>query len=263
MQPIKDSFPFRLGTTSYIIPDDLIPNVKFLAPLVDDIELVLFESDTISNLPGPNVIKMLGNLKRENKISYTIHLPLDIQLGSIDEMVRKRSVEKCLRVIDITVPIDPFAYIVHFHGERRGHSPAWDIEHWRHALDRSAWELVSRGVASKILCVETLDYPFEYVADIVFRHGMSVCLDLGHVAFYGYSVDKYLDMYIDKSRVIHLHGNSDGVDHKDIGKLDPLILSNVVNHLCMESIKERVLTLEVFGLEDFRRSMKVIGRFTQ
>jgi len=55
---IKDRFPFRLGTTSYIVPADLMPNVVFLSPLVDDVELVLFESDTISNLPDAAVIRV-------------------------------------------------------------------------------------------------------------------------------------------------------------------------------------------------------------
>ena len=43
------ALPFRLGTTSYIIPADILPNVRYLADKVDDIELVLFEADDYSN----------------------------------------------------------------------------------------------------------------------------------------------------------------------------------------------------------------------
>ena len=35
---------FRLGVPSYVYPADILPNVKALAPFVDDVELVLFES---------------------------------------------------------------------------------------------------------------------------------------------------------------------------------------------------------------------------
>ena len=43
---------FRIGTTSYIIPADILPNVEYLAPQVDDVQLVLFETDAYgSNLP--------------------------------------------------------------------------------------------------------------------------------------------------------------------------------------------------------------------
>ena len=40
---------FRLGTTSYIIPDEILPNVRFLAGKVQDVELVLFEVDDGQN----------------------------------------------------------------------------------------------------------------------------------------------------------------------------------------------------------------------
>ena len=55
--------PFRLGATSYIIPDDILPNVRFLADKVQDVELVLFEvDDGPNNLPGPEVIAVLQAL---------------------------------------------------------------------------------------------------------------------------------------------------------------------------------------------------------
>ena len=38
-------YPFRLGTTSYIIPADILPNVIYLSDQVQDIELILFEVD--------------------------------------------------------------------------------------------------------------------------------------------------------------------------------------------------------------------------
>ncbi len=257
---MKGAFPFRLGTTSYILPADLVPNVEFLGPLVDDVELVLFESEEASNLPNADVIDRLAELKCTRQLTYTVHLPLDIQLGNPDEVVRRRSVEQCMRIVDITRPLAPFAYIVHFHGEMRGKRPAQEIECWRRALDRSVRELQLSGAEPEDLCVETLDYPFEYVADIVSRHGLSVCLDVGHLAFYGYPIREYLDKYLAQCRVIHLHGNLDGADHKDIGALDPQIPAMLIERVGLENDKERVLTLEVFGRAEFERSMEIMRR---
>ncbi len=50
-----ENINFRIGTTSYIIPDDIIPpNVRYLGGKTDDIELVLFEvDDGPSNLLTP------------------------------------------------------------------------------------------------------------------------------------------------------------------------------------------------------------------
>ena len=59
---LKGCFPFRLGTVSYIIPDDILPNVRYLADAVDDIELVLFESDELSNIPDEAAIAELADI---------------------------------------------------------------------------------------------------------------------------------------------------------------------------------------------------------
>ena len=74
----------RVGTTSYILPDDILPNVRHLAPLVDDVELVLFESEGMSNFPDGSTINELASLASEHDLSYTVHFPLDIYPGSQD-----------------------------------------------------------------------------------------------------------------------------------------------------------------------------------
>jgi sugar phosphate isomerase/epimerase len=85
MSAVKPIFPFRIGTTSYIIPDEIIPNVRYLAGLVDDIELVLFEVDEgPNNLPDAAAIKELQSLAARHQLTYTVHLPLDLQLAGAD-----------------------------------------------------------------------------------------------------------------------------------------------------------------------------------
>ena len=44
---LKGRLPFRLGTTSYILPSDMITNVAMLAPFVDDVELLFFELEEL------------------------------------------------------------------------------------------------------------------------------------------------------------------------------------------------------------------------
>ena len=62
---MSESCPFRVGATSYVIPDHILPNVEYLAPLVDDVELVLFETDEYgSNLPDTSVIERLLETRR-------------------------------------------------------------------------------------------------------------------------------------------------------------------------------------------------------
>ena len=92
--------PFRLGTTSFIVPADLLTNVRFLAGRVRDIEVLLFEVDDGDNaLPGPEVWVELAELARAHDLTYTIHLPLDLQLAG-DDALRTGSLEK-VRAIQI------------------------------------------------------------------------------------------------------------------------------------------------------------------
>ena len=77
--------PFRIGATSYIIPDDILPNARYLAALgeVQDIELVLFEvDDGPNNLPSPETVAELAALAGAHGLTFTVHLPLDLRLGA-------------------------------------------------------------------------------------------------------------------------------------------------------------------------------------
>jgi hypothetical protein len=75
--------PFRIGTTSYIIPADILPNARFLAGKVQDIQLVLFEmEDSLNNLPDATQVDELNDLAEEYKLSYTVHLPLYFRGGA-------------------------------------------------------------------------------------------------------------------------------------------------------------------------------------
>ena len=257
---LKNRFPFRLGTTSYIIPADLLSNVKFLADKVDDIELVLFESDEITNLPDAATVKMLKEMADRSDLTYTVHLPLDTWMGHEDESVRQRSVDKCLRVIDCTAPLSPFAYIIHFHGDHLGESPSLDLARWIDGHRRSVERLL-QGVNSRDICVETLDYSYALIEDIVTDYGLSVCLDIGHLLLWGHEPEDYLDRCLQQTRVIHIHGVENGNDHRSLAFLPAGLLTTLMDHLGSGSEKSRVLTMEIFNERAFNQSLDILSSF--
>jgi sugar phosphate isomerase/epimerase len=255
MRSLKGAFPFRLGTTSYIIPDDIVPNVRFLADKVDDVELVLFESDEVANIPSAAVVGEIDELAREHGLTYTIHLPLDIHTGHAEETERRRSVDKCRRIIDRMAPLNPAAYLLHLDGDRRGGEPSDDIPRWQARHYRSVCELVAAVPPEKI-CIETLDYPFELAAEIVDDLGLGICLDLGHLLLYGYDVHQHIDAYLQKTGVIHLHGIKAGKDHSPIGYLDREFLAELWDELVDRY--RNILTLEIFGQTSFQKSIDTL-----
>lgn len=255
---------FRLGTTSYIVPDDILPNLRFLAGQVDDVELVLFESDEFSNIPTPDAVEQMRALGRQHDMTFTVHLPLDTELGSGDEAVRVASLGKCLRVIERMAPLEPFAWVLHLHGDHRGLSPSEDMGRWLAQHDRSLEALVTAVGAPRMLCVETLDYDFQLVADLVQRHDLAVCLDIGHLVVHGRDVGWHLDAWIDRTRVLHIHGvNEEGRDHVDVTHLPEGVLDGVLDALRRGSAVPRVLTMEVFGQADFETSLRTIAERLQ
>lgn len=260
MKNLKNRFPFRLGTTSYIIPADLITNVRFLSPCVDDIELVLFEADDESNLPDEKTIHVLKDLASSDGLSYTVHLPLGLSLGAVDEKERRLSVKKALRVVELTSPLNPAAYVVHFEGDKRGSLPSENLNAWITGLRASVAELLGTGVEPRLFCVETLDYPFALVDSIVSDFELSICLDIGHTLLQGYPLDAYLTKYHDRIRVFHAHGIRDHQDHRDLGALRDAELNLLFASLRSWRSTAPILTLEVFNENDFRLSLDVVER---
>jgi sugar phosphate isomerase/epimerase len=258
---LKGTFPFRLGTTSYIVPADILPNLHHLRDRVDDVELVLFESDEFSNLPLPGDVEAMARLKQEALLTYTVHLPLDIRLGSGEEAERRASVVKCRRVIERMEPVEPFAWILHLHGDRRGDPPTDDATRWIEQNRQSLIELLERTPNPRTICVETLDYDFERAAGLVEEFDLSVCLDVGHLLVHGRDVAEHLNRWLERARVFHVHGvDAEGQDHANLSCLPDGLLEDLADRLAPLAPDDvRVVTVEVFGEEDYERSMQTVA----
>lgn len=259
MMSNKLDFPFRLGATSYIIEDDILPNVRYLADKVQDIELVLFEVDpTYHNLPSDTVVEELLSLAAENDLTYTVHLPLDLKLGAENE-VQDISLEKAQRVIECTRSLNPWAYVLHLDGREVKDNPD-DIAlaRWRLRAAR-ALEIVAAwaGGFSK-LAVENLEgYPLDFIQPVLSQVPAGRCIDIGHLWLEGHDPLPYLDANLGQARVIHLHG-IDGRDHRSLASAPPAHLAAVIERLCAKSY-QGVVTIEVFNERDFLTSLEALS----
>lgn len=254
--------PFRLGTTSYIYPAEILPNVRSLQHTVEDIEIVLFESDELSNYPSPREIEELAALGQESGLSYTVHLPLDVLLGDPEPRVRRRSVETCLRAIDGTARLRPHGYIIHFQGLPTDDHRHWLDESWLARLDQSVDQLIGRVDNPRLLCAETLSYPFHLVEKLIERRDLSICLDVGHIILYDQPLELYLHRYLSRTRIIHLHGNSGGRDHLDLGRVPAAALDLLFTSLAtLPKVDDLVVTLEIFSEKDLEISRAVVEKY--
>lgn len=221
--------PNRLlfGTTSYVLPADLLPNIRLLAPYVDDIELILFEGEE-SNLPTPADVREMGRLAGDGGCGFTVHLPLDVGIGELDADVRRRAQETCLRVIALTLPLEPHAFVVHpelplvYHPalgddpDPLDELPADVHTAWQEALGESLGRLVSE-TGPFPLAVENLQFDYGWVRPLLEEHDLGVTMDVGHLLMHGGAVADHLRDFGERLTVVHLHGIVDGRDHCEIG----------------------------------------------
>lgn len=253
----KGMLPFRLGCTSYVYPEDIVPNVEKMAKVVDDIELVLFESEDVSNLPDQSVILRLKELKDRYTITYTVHFPIDKKAGSADKRERNGLIDQVNKIIELTVPIDPCAYILHLEGIAR--SALYD-EHmrWQKACDETCRAIASySAVDTRKICIENLDYPMEWHADLVYTYGFSFCLDIGHLWKYDENWRDTVRAYIARTRTIHVHGVNEEKDHLSLAAHNEAQVEDAVSMIAGKY--NHVVTVEVFNEQDTFESMGLIA----
>ncbi len=251
-------FPFRLGTTSYIIPADILPNVYYLADKVDDVELVLFEvDDRQNNLPTRETIDGLKSVAASHSLTFTVHLPLDLRLGDGGDESHL-SLIKAHKVINCTRDLNPFAYVLHLDGKeiKNGATPT-QVQQWCDHSTR-ALEIVGEyaGGAEK-LAVENLErYPLDFIMPVINRVPVSRCVDVGHLWLEGHDPLPSLRQALPRTKVIHIHGIAER-DHKSLANVPPEKLNPVIDLLHQENFSG-VMTIEVFGEEDFLSSMETL-----
>jgi len=246
-------FPFKIGTTSFIYPDSYAQNVEMLAPYLDEIELILFES-TPDSLPSNQEIKELFSLSNEYGLSYNIHLPLDISLGAPEASKRHFALETIKQIMDLTASLSPTTYTLHLPYEKID-SEGDRTKSWKDHICLSMEALCTSGFNCRTISVETLNYPIELVEEILIDFNLSVCLDFGHLILYGLDMKNVFDRYKHRTSIIHLHGANDRCDHQP---LELLSKSNLKTILMMLIQFKGIVSLELFSYDHLNTSLKYL-----
>ena len=245
---------FRLGVTSYVYPADLLTNVRQLAGAVDDIEVVLFESSDVSNLPTPADIEALRALAAAHNMTFTVHFPIDRQLGSAARETRQNLRDQILKIMALTHPLKPYGYILHMEGVQPDATAA-RVAEWQRDVQALLPELVAQAERPDLFCVENLDYPFEWCEPFLDRHGLAVCMDVGHLWRRGRDAAQHWDRYRERIRVVHLHGVRGERDHLALDVLAPADLRAFLRAI---NGFQGVVTLEGFEREAVARSLRCL-----
>jgi sugar phosphate isomerase/epimerase len=83
------------------------------------------------------------------------------------------------------------------------------------------------------------------------------CVDIGHLWLDGHDPLPYLERALLRTRVVHIHGIG-ARDHSSLRLVPPAELRRVLRFL-VERAYQGVLTIEVFGEEDFSSSARALS----
>ncbi len=249
---------FRLGTTSFIYPDHILPNVRKTGALFDEIEILVFESIPETVLPKKAEIVELAALSRDLDVGYNIHLPTDVSLTHVAPHHRQKAADTIARVVELCEPLAPSTHTLHMemvHPQCPDGVTAWKDR----ALD-GLRRLIPRLPGPGILSVETLDYPPDCLIPLLAAHDLTVCIDVGHHFRYGHDPAHSFEIFQDRLAVVHLHGvtcsGGQIKDHTGLDRLNPGDMDRVGKLLQGYG---GTVSLEVFNRQDLNRSLAVLS----
>ncbi len=255
-QSFKKRFSFRLSVPSFVYTANYIDNARMLAPFVDEIELLLFESHE-SRLPQASEIDQLASLAVDQEISFNVHLPIDLNLAIADRHARRKVVDRLATAIDRVRPLSPMTYTLHLpYNEADTHLDT--VDKWarrnRECLDEF---LAASKVHPGHISIETLEYPPFWFETLITALDLSVCIDIGHVIRYGYNLEAIWRTFANRTTMIHLHGVYQGQDHLALDQM-PTEERSMIKR-CLDGYSG-TLSLEVFSFEGLTASLPCLAQ---
>jgi sugar phosphate isomerase/epimerase len=258
LKSYKNRYPFKLGCPSFIYQDDYVPNVEKLAPFLDEIELLFLESAFFQNNDAKSTVAELASLAKQFEITYNIHLPTDISISDPDHRIQHKAVHALQKTIDITSSLFPSTFTLHipYLQEKKDKE---HVKRWQEDVFNGLKQLLSSGIDSKSISVETLDYPFEWIDKIIDDFNISVCIDTGHLMMHGFDCNRVYGKHEKRTPIIHLHGIKKTKDHLPIDRLSHKQMDSLL--LILKQFTG-VVSLEVFSYRYLQDSLIFLEKIT-
>lgn len=250
---------WRIGSTSYVYRGSLLHNLRALAGEVDDVELILFDDGAgATNLPAAKEVGEMAALIADSGMSVTVHLPRDVG-GSLPDSEVRSGLALNLRVIGLTQPINPLAYVLHAHTQGNG------TEEWYASVMQGIEAMTSLADRLRQLALENLEsYAPEILEPLFAALPIGRTLDVGHLWKQCRDPLPVMERWLPEANVVHLHGACERqgrmVDHLSLASMEEKGASPLFDAALYALQGWRgVLTLEVFE-EDYFTSRAAFER---
>jgi sugar phosphate isomerase/epimerase len=165
---------------------------------------------------------------------------------------------KARRVIEATRDLDPHAYTLHLDGRCLMENPTPGvITRWQEA-SAGALKMVSDWLDEpERLGIENVEaWDPAAFAPLVTALPVGRTIDVGHLWLQGADAIDHLKQWIDRARVVHLHGIAER-DHASLTHVASAELDRVTAFLAENF--SGVVTIEVFNLANLTSSLEVLA----
>ncbi len=261
MKSYKKQFPFKIGTTSFILPvkeDNLVSNVKFLRDSFDVIQLLFFGRAYLDEVMSPRILRDLGAIREESGVSYTVHLPSDLELLDPSPGLLAGSIDVIERIMEETASLGIEVYVLHV--DRLVHaSPKVEPDKESINLFHGVIEALEERLGSDVkkIFIENTTYDLTSFAFPLMNGHCGVCMDIGHLLLHRHDFWRFVEIFGPKVGQVHLHGVGGGHDHRALSGLDAVSEALIVGFL-LDAAPEVIL--EVYNLVDLVKSAAYLER---
>jgi sugar phosphate isomerase/epimerase len=269
-KPVQKAFQdlsYKIGASSMVFGHGLVENARLLAKIVNHVEIILFHTSNLNNIPGRGEIRRLNEIRQQNAITFSVHLPASLEIGAPCAHKRKEAVLLTLDICTRMTNLDPVHYILHIPFTpptlvpvpglyfRSNDSKKW--EHWtKRSLESLAFLHEQLPNPTKFL-VENINYSPSFLKPFYKKDFCNLCLDIGHLILGGESVKDNLTDNHSVIREIHIHGVKGYEDHLCVSHLPEPILRQCFEYL--KSIEfSGIVNLEVFTPDHLNGSIAVL-----
>lgn len=280
-----------LGGTSFLLPADYVPAMRFAAECCEDVALLLLETGEHGEyFATRDDLDEIARIIDGEGTSLHVHLPTD---ANFDTPQNARALAAKVReAVDRTARLRPHSFVLHvdfpslYEASPDGIAKGGPTAEQRQWTAETLAEIAARLPEPGQLAIENLEaYPTSFCDGWLDGTPYSRCLDIGHIWKVGGDPAPVLADWLPRVRVIHLHGlaprdapplrpgpvvsggvpGTGGVhgngghrgrwprDHKSL-RFMPAEAIDAVMHPLWDRGFTGVLNLEVFNFDDFTAS---------
>lgn len=190
----------RIAAPSFVIPDTVGGNCRYLEGMVDEVSLTFFETESCLAYDESDLPPDLPELELE----YSVHLPLDLPWQEGVESVAE-AVLGLARKVDY---LRPTAYVLHPPDDAR-------------KLGQLSQLLADGGIATEAVLIENIEgNDLSACWGEIVENGYGVCLDIGHRIAFAQDGLETLPGLWDRVRMLHIYGPGPRGEHGPLDGLD-------------------------------------------